>query len=125
MHVCLPGIIRDPVGFQPECLHPARELPNSGLRIPGIVFILVAAASIPVTDAWAFSIRVLGNDFFSDRRIRNVLPEQPQAVEGYLIRQWQEDARENLRLVYRSEGFLEAEARVEVGPDSQPPVIPR
>lgn len=64
----------------------------------------------------ALPVRVLGNRFFSDRKIRNVLPRPPGRISSFDLRSWEEEASRRMRALYRSEGFLDAEARVEVGP---------
>ncbi len=65
-----------------------------------------------------FRISILGNEEISNTQIRNILPTAPSAYAAYILRSWEEEARNTLREYYTLRGFLNAiiDVRIERRP---------
>ncbi len=90
---------------------------NSG-NFPGWISGLLLCLAIS-TASGALRLQISGNDFFSEREIRSMLPSEPDPeiageADRTTIARWEDDAEYNIEARYEEIGFLDADPRIEL-----------
>ncbi len=78
-----------------------------------LLFTLLAAFGAGRSFA-QFEFSILGNDQLSNTAIRNALPPEPTGTDVYILRSWEEEARQVVRQLYTQQGYFDAIVDVRV-----------